>query len=163
MSETAATAESETADDAPTPAQPFRLLPQLDDLNRPFWTGGEHGELRFWRCQACGHWIHPPSVRCPLCLSKELAVEAVSGRAVVHTYTVNHQPWFPGLEPPYIVAIVELPEQPGLRLTTGLVGVAPDEVRIGAEVEVLFERYDDVWLPFFRPVDAGAGHAGGAG
>jgi uncharacterized OB-fold protein len=102
-------------------------------------------------------------VRCPLCLSKELAVEAVSGRAVVHTYTVNHQPWFPGLEPPYIVAIVELPEQPGLRLTTGLVGVAPDEVRIGAEVEVLFERYDDVWLPFFRPVDAGAGHAGGAG
>jgi len=145
----------------PAPAQPFRLLPQLDDRNRPFWTGGEHGELRLWRCQACGHWIHPPSVRCPLCLSKELAVEATSGRAVVHTYTVNHQPWFPGLEPPYVVAIVDLPEQPGLRLTTGLVGVPVDEVRIGLDVEVCFERYDDVWLPFFRPVAAAAGSEAG--
>lgn len=136
-------------------AQPFRLLPQLDDLNRAFWTGGEHDELRLWRCQACRHWIHPPSVRCPMCLSKDLAVEAASGRAVVHTFTVNHQPWFPGLEPPYVVAIVELVEQEGLRLTTGIVGLPVDDVKIGLDVEACFERYDDVWLPFFRPVGGG--------
>jgi uncharacterized OB-fold protein len=90
-----------------------------------------------------------------MCLSKELAVEPVSGRAVLHTYTVNHQPWLPGFDPPYIVAIVELVEQPGLRLTTNLVGVAIDDVKIGTEVEVVFEHYDDVWLPLFRPVVAG--------
>ena len=78
-------------------------------------------------------------------------MEAASGRAVVHTYTVNHQPWYPGLEPPYVVAIVALPEQDGLRLTTNLVGVGPDEVEIGMALQVTFEQYDDVWLPFFEP------------
>ncbi|HEY4375955.1 MAG TPA: OB-fold domain-containing protein [Acidimicrobiales bacterium] len=140
------------ADPAATPApQPFRMLPALDDTNREFWTGGEHGELRIWRCQACGHWIHPPSPRCPICLSKDLAVEPVSGKAVLHTYTVNHQPWYPGLEPPYVIAIVALPEQDGLRLTTALVDIAMDDVAIGMPLAVQFERYDDVWLPFFGP------------
>jgi uncharacterized OB-fold protein len=156
VSETTTDGDSDPGDaESAAPARPFRLLPQLDDRNRAYWTGGEHGELRLWRCQTCGHWIHPPSVRCPMCLSKELAVEPVSGRAVLHTYTVNHQPWLPGFDPPYIVAIVELVEQPGLRLTTNLVGVAIDDVKIGTEVEVVFEHYDDVWLPLFRPVVAG--------
>jgi uncharacterized OB-fold protein len=133
---------------AVTPAS-FRLLPLIDDLNRPYWTGGEHGELRFWRCQACGYWIHPPSPRCPACLSKDLAVEATSGRAEVHTFTVNHQAWMPGLEPPFVVAIVELPEQEGLRLTTNILGVDPDDVYVGMPVEVRFEHHDDVWIPVF--------------
>jgi uncharacterized OB-fold protein len=70
----------------------------------------------------------------------------------VHTFTVNHQPWYPNLDPPYVVAIVELPEQAGLRLTTNLVGVPVDEVQIGQPVQVTFEQYDDVWLPFFEPM-----------
>ena len=135
--------------------QPFRLLPRLTPETEPFWTGGAAGELRFWRCQACGYRLHPPSPMCPECHSKDLAVEAVSGRATLHTYTVNHQPWYPGLEPPYVVAIVALPEQDGLRLTTNLVGVEPDEVEIGMALQVTFEQYDDVWLPFFEPVGAG--------
>jgi uncharacterized protein len=138
------------------PETPFRLLPLLDDGNTPYWTGGEHGELRFWRCQDCGWWIHPPQPRCPSCLSKALAVEAVSGRAVVHTFTINHQAWMPGPELPYVVAIVELPEQEGLRLTTNIVGVPAEDVRIGMAVEVEFEHHDDVWIPLFRPVEAGS-------
>lgn len=134
----------------------FRLLPLLDDYNSPYWTGGEHGELRFWRCQACGYWIHPHSPRCPTCLSKDIAVEAVSGRALVHTFTVNHQAWMPGLEPPFIVAIVELPEQEGLRLTTNVLDVEPDDVFIGMPVEVRFEHHDDVWIPVFVPAKGDA-------
>ena len=91
------------------------------------------------------------SPRCPACLSKDLEVEAVSGQATLHTFTVNHQPWYPGLDPPYVIAIVELPEQEGLRLTTGIVGCAPDEVEIGMPLQVTFEQYEDVWLPFFEP------------
>jgi uncharacterized OB-fold protein len=135
----------------PEAPKPFRLLPRLDDGNTPFWTGGQHGELRFWRCQACGHWLHPPAPRCPICLSKELAVEAASGEATLHAFTVNHQPWFPGVEVPYVIAIVELPEREGLRLTTGIVGCAPRDVRIGMPLRVTFDNYEDVWLPFFEP------------
>jgi uncharacterized OB-fold protein len=76
----------------------------------------------------------------------------VSGRGVVHTFTVNHQPWIPGFDPPYLVAIIELDEQPGLRFTTNLVGVEPDEARIGMPVQVTFEQWEDVWLPLFEPV-----------
>jgi uncharacterized OB-fold protein len=129
----------------------FRLLPRVDDLNRPFWTGGEHGELRMLRCQTCGYWIHPPAPMCPACHSKDVAADVLSGRGTVHTFTVNHQPWIPGFDPPYVIAIVELPEQEGLRLTTNLVEVEVDAVRIGAAVEVVFEHHEDVWIPLFRP------------
>ncbi|HEX8805166.1 MAG TPA: OB-fold domain-containing protein [Acidimicrobiales bacterium] len=134
---------------------PFRVLPLVDDRTRPFWTGGADGALRFWRCRACGCWLHPPGPRCPRCLSKDLAVAEASGDAVVHTFTVNHQPWIPGLDPPYVVAVVELPEQPGLRLTTALVGVEPDDVAIGLPVHVTFERHEDVWIPLFAPAGVG--------
>lgn len=134
--------------------KPFRVLPRVDDENRHFWTGGERGELQFLRCADCGWWIHPPSPVCPECLSRSIAPDTVSGRGVVHTFTVNHQPWIPGFDPPYVVAIVELVEQAGLRLTTNIVGVAPDAVTFGMEVQVTFEQYDDVWLPMFEPVAA---------
>src|SRR4051794_4819598 len=114
-----------------TDQQPFRILPRVDETNEFFWRGGEDGTLRFTRCQDCHYWIHPTVPRCPNCLSKNLAPEAVSGRAEVFAYTVNHQPWIPTFDPPYVVAIVELPEQPGLRLTTNIVGCEPDDVHIG--------------------------------
>ncbi len=130
---------------------PQRLLPQITPENEHYWTGGREGELRFLRCQACGHYLHPPSPICPECLSKDLAVEAVSGRAELLTYTVNHQPWLPGFPPPYVVAIVAIEEQPSLRITTNLVHCEHDEVEIGMPVRVVFEACEDVWLPLFEP------------
>jgi uncharacterized OB-fold protein len=135
----------------PTRSRPaFRVLPRVDAGNTHFWTGGAEGQLRFLRCRACRHWIHPPAPVCPACLSREVAAEAVSGRARVATFTINHQPWIPGFPPPYAIAIVELPEQPGLRLTTNLVGVAPEAIRIGMPVRVVFEERDGVWIPLFE-------------
>ena len=134
--------------------RPFRVLPAVTVDNEHFWLGGAEGELRFQRCTDCGYRLHPPGPRCPNCLSKALVVEAVSGWATVLSYTVNWQAWYPNLDPPYVVAIVSLPEQDDLRLTTNLVGVGPDDVHIGMAVQVVFEEYDGVWLPFFAPTDA---------
>jgi uncharacterized OB-fold protein len=130
---------------------PFRVLPRVTPDTEHFWTGGAAGELRFLRCRACRHWIHPPVPICPACLARDLDVEAVSGRGVVHAYTVNRHAWIPGFDPPYAVAIVELPEQVGLRLTTNVVGCPPEDVRIGMAVRVVFEERDGVWLPLFEP------------
>ncbi len=142
--------------DAEIEPVPFRILPRLTDLNRDFWTGGKVGELRFQRCQDCGYYNHPPSPICPSCHSKNLAFEAVSGRASLWTYTVNYQAWMPGPELPYILAIVAFPEQEGLRLTTNLLDVAPEDLEIGMALEVVFEAHDDeVWIPLFRPVVGG--------
>lgn len=134
-----------------TPRPGFRILPRLTDANEFFWTSGEDGRLRFLRCGDCGYWIHPPGPVCPACHSRSVAPEEVSGEAVVHTFTVNHQAWLPGFDPPYLVGIVELPEQAGLRLTTNLVNLAPDEAHIGMPVRVTFEQWEDVWLPLFEP------------
>jgi uncharacterized OB-fold protein len=49
------------------------------------------------------------------------------------------------------VAVVGLEEAPHVHLTTRLVDVTPDGVRIGMPVEVTFEAAEDVWLPLFRP------------
>ena len=136
-------------------ATAFRVLPRVTPETEHVWRGGADGHLHVLRCQACGTWIHPPAPICPSCLGRDVAPEAVSGRGVVHTFTINHQPWIPTFDPPYVVAIVALDEQEGLRLTTNLVDVEPDAVRIGMRVRVVFEHRDDngyeVWLPLFTP------------
>ena len=82
-------------------------------------------------------------------------MQAVSGDGEVLTYTVNHQLWYPNLEPPYVVAIVALPEQDDLRLTTNIVNCEPGDVDFGMAVKVAFMEYPDsrgnVWLPMFEP------------
>jgi hypothetical protein len=56
-----------------------------------------------------------------------------------------------GLEAPYVLAIVEMDEQAGLRLTTNIVNCDIKTVAIGMRVRVLFEHCVDVWLPLFEP------------
>ena len=132
--------------------KPFRVLPRVTSANAHFWQGGAEGELRFLRCEACETWVHPPAPVCPACLSKRCSPEAVSGRARVHTFTVNHQPWIPGFDPPYVVAIVELEEDPSVRLTTNIVNCEIDQVEIGMPVKVCFEALpEDIFLPLFEP------------
>jgi len=128
-------------------------LPELNATNRDFWTGGETGELLLLRCQDCGHYLHPPSPRCSVCLGEQIQSEAVSGEATVATFTINYQPWLPEMEVPFVVAIVELPEQVGLRLTTNVIDCPPEDVHVGMPVRVAFEQHEDVWIPFFRPAD----------
>jgi acetyl-CoA acetyltransferase len=88
---------------------------------------------------------------CPNCRSRNWSPVEVSGRATVIGYTVNHQQWLKGFDPPYVIANVALEEDAGVRLTTNIVGCDPDEVCVGQEVTVRFEQQDDVWLPLFEP------------
>lgn len=127
-------------------------LPEIDDENRHFWTGGAQGELQFLHCVHCDYYIHPPAPVCPKCLTRSVEPKAVSGDATVVSFTVNHQPWMPGLEVPYAIVIVELAEQKGLRLTSNVVNCAIDDVRIGMQVHVVFHQVEDVFLPLFEPV-----------
>ncbi|GAC1409896.1 MAG: hypothetical protein NVS4B6_32370 [Mycobacterium sp.] len=130
------------------------MLPKVDEHNRAFWTGGADGHLMVSRCTQCGLWVSPPAPDCPDC-GGALAAQPVSGRGTVFTYTVNYQPFNPAVPVPYVIAIVELDEQPGLRIASNIVDCEPDSVRIGLPVEVRFERHDvddaDVFVPVFAP------------
>ena len=126
-------------------------LPEITDENRHFWQGGAEGRLQFLHCPECDYYLHPPGPVCPFCHSRELQVKPVSGRATVLSFTLNYQPWLPGLEVPYAIAIVEIEEQKGVRLTTNIVNCEIDDVIIGMPVKVLFEQREDVYLPVFEP------------
>lgn len=136
-----------------------RLLPVLTAENTDFWTGGQTGSLMIARCGDCRLWIHPRAPICRRCLSQNITSEAASGDGVVASFTINHQPWSPGAEVPYVVATVELVEQPALRLMTNIVNCAPQDVGIGDPVRVTFLHQEDVWIPLFERVTAGAGAA----
>jgi len=137
-----------------------RLAPTPSAESRAFWKGGRDGELLISRCRACGHFFHPPGPACWRCRSTDVAPEAVSGRATVAAYTVNHQPWIAGFDPPYIVAMVALAEEPDVRLTTNIVDISVADVCVGLEVEAFFEDWlavsgdedSRVWIPLFRPL-----------
>ncbi|MBW2942475.1 Zn-ribbon domain-containing OB-fold protein [Zhongshania aquimaris] len=130
----------------------MRALPRLDSLNRDFWTGGEHGELRIMHCNDCDGYIHPPRPVCRHCLSENVSAKAVSGRGVIDTYTINHQAWHPKMEVPFVIARVALSDAPGVIITSNIIGCSVDDVDIGDEVSVVFEQQDDVFIPLFEKV-----------
>jgi len=127
-----------------------RKLPLLNAETRPFWTGGEVGELRMHRCGDCLRYFHPPAPVCRDCTSLNVGPVPVSGRGHVLTFTINRQAWAPELADSYVVAIVELEEQEGLRFLSNIVNCPAEAVAIGMPVSVVFERVEDVWIPLFE-------------
>ncbi len=123
------------------PHVPPQPLPDPDTAG--FWQGTAAGELRLARCRACRAWHQPPLERCRRC-GAETCFEPVSGAGRVKSFIVVRHPAVPGYVDclPYVVAIVELDEQPGLRLPARLVDVEPEAVAIGDRV-----RADLVDLP----------------
>jgi len=138
--------------------QPF-IPPELTPDTEPFWRGCAQGRLLITRCTVCGLYLHPPRPACRRCRSMDVAPVEVSGRGAVHSYTLAHHAFIPGMEVPYVIAIVELDEQPGLRMMTNIVDCDPESVVIGMRVSVLFAPVagrDDIAVPHFRPDVAGA-------
>ncbi|WP_262062216.1 thiolase C-terminal domain-containing protein [Streptomyces sp. STR69] len=128
-----------------------RLGPVVTEENEFFWTSGADGRLRLAECGSCQALIHPPQPVCRYCHGHDMGVRAVSGRATLIGFTVNHRFALPGLPAPYVVAQVALEEDPRVRLTTNAVQCTPDELELGMRMEVVFEQVEDAWLPLFRP------------
>ncbi len=130
----------------------IRPLPALEPRTEAFWRACRAGRLEFTRCVPCDYLIHPSRPICPKCRGRNLDVAPVGGRAQVHSFTVNHKAWYPGQDVPYVIGLVELVEQAGLRLMTNIVNCPIERVRIGMPVRVVFEILsDDVALPLFEP------------
>jgi uncharacterized protein len=101
-------------------------------------------------CDDCAHWVHPSTGECREC-GAALAARPVSGHGTVFTYTVNHHPYNPEIPTPYVIAIVELAEQDGLRVAANIVGCEPDSVICGMPVDIQPERGAG-GAPLFAPV-----------
>jgi len=73
------------------------------------------------------------------------------GVGKVHTFTVNWHRYHPDVAPPNIIALIEPADDPSLHLIAGIVECAVEEMCIGLDVEVVFERHGGAHVPVFRP------------
>ena len=135
--------------------QPYRRpLPQPDRETAFYWEASRNHKLAILRCQRCSRYVHYPRAECPGCHSVDLAPTIVSGQGRIHSYTVTHYVPARGFEDavPFVVALVELAEQPDLRILVNVCGCGPTAVSIGMPVEVVFDDVTpEITLPQVRP------------
>lgn len=130
-----------------------RPLPKLDEPDTgPFWEAARRHELVYQECDDCGEIVFFPRSHCTACLSRSLSWKASVGAGAIYTFSVvriNRHPAYSGMVP-YVVAWVDLDE--GFRMMTHIVDVAPEDITVGARVEVRWQDLDEVTLPVFAPV-----------
>src|SRR5690242_4903833 len=90
--------------------------PRPDVDTQPFWDAAAERELRLCRCLECRRWLHPPLERCNVCGSAT-AFEEVAGTGRLWSFIVERRGSVAGYvdSVPYVVGLVELDDQPGLR------------------------------------------------
>ena len=129
------------------------LLPVVDEYSQPFWDGALAGELRIQACGSCGRLRFPPRPMCPHCQSREVTWQTMSGRGAIYSFVVPHPPLLPAYAAvaPYNVALVELEEDPLIRLVGNVVAgedapinsVDTSTIRIGLSVHAVFDHVSD--------------------
>ena len=121
------------------PAKSWRAYPQTYRLEAA-------------RCSKCGQGFYPPRLVCAKCGSRDherFNMER-TGKVVTHTIIRTPSDEFSG-EAPFAVGIVEL--DTGGRLTTQIVDVPFEEIKIGMPVKLEFRRH-------YSDGEAGAIHYG---
>ena len=144
------TAAPDTVTEAEPPPQP---VPDPDSLG--YWEAMTQGQLSIRRCQDCGHWCHPPLERCRLC-GGPTDYQPVSGEGTLYSFITIHQPAVPGYRDtvPYLVGLIDLVEQPGLRIAARLEEATADDLRAGQPMVARLVPHPggDFWVPRFHPV-----------
>jgi uncharacterized OB-fold protein len=127
-----------------------RPIPRRTAISAPFFDAAKQGKLILQRCPRDGFFFYPRT-RCPDCLEADWEWAEVSGRGTVYAFSVDRVGHDPAQRSrlPLVIAAVDLEEGP--RLTTNIVGCAPEDVRVGLPVEVLFEDLGNESLILFRP------------
>lgn len=127
-----------------TTTQPLDRFAVTDPTTRAFWAAADDGRLVVQRCVSCGRHQLYPRPFCLGCESSAVVWVDACGKGRVYSQTTVHVPVVGWLEPPYVVALVELDEGP--RLLTNLVG---EPCRIGDAVEVCWDLRDGMRVPLF--------------
>ncbi|HZQ56978.1 MAG TPA: Zn-ribbon domain-containing OB-fold protein [Acidimicrobiales bacterium] len=130
-----------------------RPRPEPDATTAFYWEAASHGKLTLQRCRSCRWLQFPPDVCCVHCQAEAFDHAELSGRGTVFTFAVVDRALHEGFVDalPYIVALVELEEQAGLRVLANIIDAEPRDVSCGMAVEATFEVRGDVVLPQFRP------------
>jgi len=118
----------------------------------PFWEGMKRKELFLQYCKDTGRFQHYPRPVSIYTGSRNLEWRKVSGRGKIYAHTVIRIPG-PGLDGRLPLPVVTVDLEEGARILGNIVGSPPEDVKIGAAVEVVWDHLaDDVYYPAFRLV-----------
>jgi hypothetical protein len=131
-------------------AQP---LPVVEFLKVP--ADGEP-YLEGYRCAACGAVVLGPRPACPKCSARgQMEPTRLADTGSLYAYSIVHRS-FPGIDVPYVSAIVDL--EGGGTVKGNLINVEPDPAKIpfGMPVEVVYkdalgrkDRDGNTYLSYF--------------
>ena len=118
-------------------------VPVPDALSKPFWDAVQERRLVLQTCTACNRKQYPPEPRCAACGSAEhLEWREVKGRGRIYGYCVMYDSRLIPLheDQPFNIAVIKLEEDPAIMFFSHLPGTPPDQVPVGATVEIYFEE-----------------------
>jgi len=117
------------------------LLPEIDDLNRAWFT---RGSIAVQQCDDCQTLQHPPDELCCGCRGANLSFRECSGEGHIESLAIVHQAVHPGLKDalPYAVVVVSLDDAPGVHALGNVLNRKPSEIAIGQTVRAVFEEVE---------------------
>ena len=122
------------------------LLPDLDDLNREWFT---RGRICIQSCSDCDSVQHPPELVCHGCGGSRFTWRDSAGLGRVESFAVIHHPVHPLLadQCPYTLLVVSLDDVPEVNVVGNLSGGEGVALEIGQPVRAVFERVNDLSIP----------------
>jgi hypothetical protein len=139
----------------------LKPLPEISELDRPFWDALREHRFCVARCRQCGeyNWVRYPA--CRTCWSEDQEWTEVSGDATLFTFTVVHRgPGAFDADVPYVVALGELVERPRPCLVlANLVEIEPAAIRVGMPLRIAYEDIPDEDVTLYRWVPRSPGRS----
>jgi uncharacterized OB-fold protein len=131
---------------------PPRPHPYFNEVSAGHWEAAQQRRLAIQQCGACGTFMHYPSALCINCQSEDLGFTEVSGRGTVYSFAIVRHNFHPAFPPPYVIALIDLDDAPGVRMYTNILEVDLDALHIDMPVKVTFEDLGDgTLIPQFMP------------
>ena len=124
-----------------------------DQWTDPFWSAAREQRLTCAQCGKCGRFRMPPTPFCANCRSQAINWPTLPGTGTLYSYTIVERAVLPGTEDsiPYVPAVIDLDGAVPARLISNIVDTPLDTIRIGAKVQVIFDRMaDGAAVPRFR-------------
>lgn len=128
-------------------------LPEPTPVSQPFWDALREHRILIQYSPSAGQYVFYPRTLAPGTLADDLEWREIDGTGSLYTYTVARRPTGPpwAEKLPQLLAVVEWDVGP--KVSTELVDVEPDDIRIGMRVEPVFVDDDGITLLKYRPVD----------
>ena len=115
------------------------MKPIPDRDSTPWWTALAEHRLLVQRCSSCAVLRWPARAICNRCGGLDWTWAEASGRGRVASFVVTHRAFSPAHQPPYVVVLARLAEQPDLLLPGGWDGSRDGtDLTVGMPIEASY-------------------------